>query len=99
MGVVIILLEVDIATTSFYIVPIATFGSFGDEYGHEMFSEKKGYSAISFFFQHRFLLKSMAVLCVLLSYAEVIHLVAFLSFDIGYDAVGAAWKAEKEKNS
>jgi hypothetical protein len=75
----------EIATTSIYIIPFAFIGCFADEIGHEKMSERTEPKALKLFFEHRFALKVAAVICTALGFAQIIHLVAFLCFDIAYE--------------
>ncbi|UCE74365.1 MAG: hypothetical protein JSV56_01315 [Methanomassiliicoccales archaeon] len=75
----------EIAITSIYIIPFAFIGCFADEIGHEKMSERTQPKSLKLFFEHRFALKIAAVICTVLGFAQVIHLVAFLCFDIAYD--------------
>ena len=92
----IVLLNVDIAMTSIYIIPVACIGAFGDEFGHEKVSQRETHKAITFFFQHRFFLKALSALCVVLSWARIIHFIGFLCFDLSYDVVAASWNSGKK---
>ncbi|UCF08890.1 MAG: hypothetical protein JSW28_04140 [Thermoplasmata archaeon] len=88
IGIIVLLVllgGLKIAATSIYIIPFAFIGCYADEIGHEKMSMRKGPRVLNLFFEHRFALKVAAVICTLLGYAELIHLVAFLCFDIAYD--------------
>lgn len=88
IGIIILLVllgSLVIATTSIYIIPFAFIGCYADEIGHEKMSSRNRPSPLKFFFEHRFALKVAAVICTLLGYALLIHLVAFICFDIAYD--------------
>ena len=96
MGVFVYYFNVDIATTSFYLIPMTGFGAYGDEFGHEKVS-KGGYpNAVYQFFEHRFLLKTVAAISVLVGFAEIIHLVGFLCWDLSYDAVAYFWDSREK---
>ncbi len=97
----VLLAGVEIAITSVYIVPIAAFGAFGDEFGHERISAKKEGDvpgSVVFFFKHRFLLKCMAILCVITGFAEIIHLAGFLCFDLAYDIIAYTWGPQTDND-
>lgn len=88
IGVIVLLVvlgSLTIATTSIYIIPFAFVGCYADEVGHEKMSSGNRPGLLKFFFEHRFALKVAAVVCTLLGFAELIHLVAFICFDIAYD--------------
>lgn len=74
-----------IQITTFYIIPVAAAGSFLDEFGHEHWNSKS--KSITFIFKHRFFLKIFAFFGVLLGFAQIIHFLGFLCFDIFYDIV------------
>lgn len=80
--------EIHIETTTYYIIPVAAAGSFLDEFGHEKW--KSNNKNITFIFEHRFFLKIFAFFGVVLGYAEIIHLIGFLCFDIFYDITETA---------
>jgi len=92
----VLLFSIDIAITSIYIIPLAAFGAFGDEYGHEYVSGRERNSSLTFFFDHRFLLKTVALICVVIGFAELIHFIGFLVWDISYDVVAVSWVDEVE---
>ena len=92
MSAFVILFNIDIATTSLYLIPLAAFGAFGDEFGHEKVSAASHSRGIRFFFEHRFLLKIIALISVLIDFAEPIHLLGFLCWDISYDVVAQTWE-------
>ena len=92
MSAFVILFNIDIATTSLYLIPLAAFGAFGDEFGHEKVSAASHSIVIRFFFEHRFLLKIIALISVLIDFAEPIHLLGFLCWDISYDVVAQTWE-------
>jgi len=79
-------IHIEVAT--FYIIPIAATGSFLDEFGHEHW--KSNNKSITFIFKHRFFLKTFAFFGVLLGFAQPIHFIGFLCFDIFYDLVDTA---------
>jgi hypothetical protein len=79
---------INIEMTTFYIIPVAAVGSFLDEFGHEHW--KSDNKSITFIFKHRFFLKTFAFFGVVLGFAQPIHLIGFLCFDIFYDLVDTA---------
>lgn len=79
---------INIEITTFYIIPVAAAGSFLDEFGHERWKSNK--KSITFIFKHRFFLKTFAFFGVILGFAQPIHLIGFLCFDIFYDLVNTA---------
>jgi len=81
---------INIEATTFYIIPIAATGSFLDEFGHEQWGNKK--KAVKFIFKHRFFLKTFAFIGVILGFAQAVHLIGFLCFDIFYDVIDNAYK-------
>ena len=97
IGVMVLLINFDIIDLSkklYYLIPLAFCGAFGDEFGHEKVTtniEKKN-KIITLFFKHRFALKTAAVVAVIISWAEIIHLIGFLCFDLGYEIVDYSWK-------
>jgi hypothetical protein len=78
----------NIEITTFYIIPVAAVGSFLDEFGHEHWKSNK--RSITFIFKHRFFLKTFAFFGVILGFAQPIHFIGFLCFDIFYDLVDTA---------
>ena len=97
IGVMVLLINfdiIDLSKKSYYLIPLAFCGAFGDEFGHEKVTtniEKKN-KIITLFFKHRFALKTAAVVAVIISWAEIIHLIGFLCFDLGYEIVDYSWK-------
>lgn len=81
---------INIEATTFYIIPVAATGSFLDEFGHERWRNNK--KVITFIFKHRFFLKTFAFFGVMLGFAQPIHLVGFLCFDIFYDLVETVYQ-------
>ena len=77
--------SLQIARTSIYIIPFAVAGAYLDEFGIERVRARETYKTIKPFFEHRPILKIAAVICTLLGFAEIIHLIAFFCFDIAYD--------------
>ncbi len=77
--------SLEIATTSIYIIPFALIGCYADEVGHETMSSRNRPRPLKYFFEHRFALKIAAVICTLLGFAMLVHLIAFICFDIAYD--------------
>ena len=71
-----------------YIIPVAATGSFLDEFGHEKYKHGK---ITVFMFEHRFFLKIFAFLGFILGFAQLVHLIGFLCFDIFYDLIDSAW--------
>ncbi len=95
MFIVLVLLLVlygglSIAMSSVYIIPLAFAGSYLDEFGHERTSGKEASKAIKWFFEHRFALKTAAVIGTVIGLAQPVHLIAFLCFDIAYDITASA---------
>lgn len=80
------IIQIDVAIV--YIIPVAATGSFLDEFGHEHW--KSNNKVITFIFKHRFFLKTFAFLGVILGFAQPIHFIGFLCFDIFYDLVDTA---------
>jgi hypothetical protein len=78
----------DIEVATFYIIPVAATGSFLDEFGHEQW--KSNSKSITFIFKHRFFLKTFAFFGVIVGFAQPIHFIGFLCFDIFYDLVDTA---------
>jgi hypothetical protein len=76
---------ITIEVTTFYIIPVAAAGSFLDEFGHDHWKSNK--KSITFIFKHRFFLKMFAFFGVILGFAQPIHFIGFLCFDIFYDLV------------
>jgi hypothetical protein len=79
---------INIEITTFYIIPVAAVGSFLDEFGHEHWKSNK--KSITFVFKHRFFLKTFAFFGVILGFAQPIHFIGFLCFDIFYDLIDTA---------
>jgi hypothetical protein len=79
---------INIEVATFYIIPVAATGSFLDEFGHERWKSNK--KSITFIFKHRFFLKTFAFFGVILGFAQPIHFIGFLCFDIFYDLVDTA---------
>ena len=79
---------ITIEVTTFYIIPVAAAGSFLDEFGHEHWKSNK--KSITFIFKHRFFLKTFAFFGVILGFAQPIHFIGFLCFDIFYDLIDTA---------
>lgn len=75
--------SIQVPTETFLIIPVAAAGSFLDEFGHDRW--KSGNKYISFFLEHRFFLKIFAFIGMLVGFAQFIHFLGFLSFDIAYD--------------
>lgn len=74
---------INLEVNTFYIIPVALIGSFIDEYGHTKCNYNK--KIVKFVFKHRFFLKIFAFFGFLLNFAQLVHLIGFLSFDIFYD--------------
>lgn len=83
---------INIEITTFYIIPVAAIGSFLDEFGHENWKSKK--RIINFLFNHRFFLKIFAFIGVVLGFAQTVHLIGFLCFDIFYDLIATAYQKD-----
>jgi hypothetical protein len=79
---------IHIEVVTFYIIPVAAAGSFLDEFGHERW--KSNNKSINFIFKHRFFLKTFAFFGVILGFAQPVHFIGFLCFDIFYDLINAA---------
>jgi hypothetical protein len=79
---------ITIEVTTFYIIPVAAAGSFLDEFGHDHWKSNK--KSITFIFKHRFFLKMFAFFGVILGFAQPIHFIGFLCFDIFYDLIDTA---------
>jgi hypothetical protein len=83
---------INIEVTTFYIIPVAAAGSFLDEFGHERWKSNK--KSITFIFKHRVFLKTFAFFGVIIGFAQPIHFIGFLCFDIFYDLVDTAGRYE-----
>jgi hypothetical protein len=97
IGIVVILVfagSLEIAPTSIYIIPFAFVGCFADEVGHERMSGRAQSRIFKSFFEHRFALKVTAVICTAIGFAQIIHLISFLCFDIVYDITAFFLKCE-----
>jgi len=81
---------INIEVTTFYIIPVAAAGSFLDEFGHERWGDNK--KVVTFIFKHRFFLKMFAFFGVVVGFAQPIHLIGFLCFDIFYDLIETAYR-------
>lgn len=82
---------ITVEVTTFYIIPVAAMGSFLDEFGHDKCKNGK---ITKFVFKHRFFLKIFAFLGFILGFAQPVHLIGFLCFDIFYDFVDMAWQQD-----
>jgi len=85
----ILVFKVPVAITSYYLIPMAAAGNWLDESFHERTAGKGGLEP---FFEHRPVLKIVALIAVLIGFAEWIHLAGLLAFDISYDAIALMWK-------
>jgi hypothetical protein len=85
----ILVFRVPIAITSFFLIPMAAAGNWLDEFTHERTAGKGG---LEHFFEHRPVLKIIALFAVLIGFAEWIHLAGLLAFDISYDYIAMVWK-------
>ncbi len=83
---------INIEVTTFYIIPVAAIGSYLDEFGHEKWKSNK--RSITFLFKHRFFLKVFAFIGVVAGFAQPIHFIGFLCFDIFYDLVATAYQKD-----
>ncbi len=81
---------INIEATTFYIIPVAAIGSFLDEFGHERWGDKN--KVVTFIFKHRFFLKTFAFIGLILGFAQPVHLIGFLCFDIFYDVIETAYQ-------
>jgi hypothetical protein len=88
VSIAFVLRVIDIQGSTFYIIPVAATGSFLDEFGHERYKSNK--KSVTFIFKHRFFLKAFAFFGVIFGFAQPIHFIGFLCFDIFYDLVGTA---------
>jgi hypothetical protein len=79
---------IHIDVTTVYIIPVAATGSFLDEFGHEHWNSDN--RSITFVFKHRFFLKTFAFFGMILGFAQPIHFIGFLCFDIFYDLIDTA---------
>jgi hypothetical protein len=98
IGIIIFLFlisSLEIAVTSIYIIPFAFIGCYADEVGHEKMSQRTQPKSLVLFFEHRFALKVTAVICTALGFAQIIHLIAFLCFDIAYDITASFLSCER----
>jgi hypothetical protein len=86
VSIAFVLRVIDIQGSTFYIIPVAATGSFLDEFGHERYKSNK--KSVTFIFKHRFFLKAFAFFGVIFGFAQPIHFIGFLCFDIFYDLVG-----------
>jgi len=82
--------DMEFSREPFYLIPMALVGSFLDEHIHEKTATKQ--DAVHTFFDHRPLLKITALVATIIGFAELVHLVGFLFFDLLYDTVGFFWK-------
>jgi len=87
--VIFLLKIISVEISTFYIIPVAATGSFLDEFGHERWGAKN--KIITFIFKHRFFLKIFAFVGVVAGFAQPIHLIGFLCFDIFYDLTEASF--------
>ncbi len=87
--------NIEIETTTIYLIPLAAIGAYGDEFGHEKVSAGSYPDLVFQFFEHRFLLKTVALISVIIGFAGWIHLLGFLCWDISYDVVSLNWKQGK----
>lgn len=90
ISIAFVLQIINIEATTFYIIPVAATGSFMDEFGHERWRNNK--KVVTFIFKHRFFLKTFAFFGVILGFAQPIHFIGFLCFDIFYDLVETAYR-------
>ncbi len=81
--------QVPIAITSYYLIPMAAAGNWLDEFSHERTAGKGLPGSV---FQHRPILKVVGLMAVLIGFAEWIHLGGLLAFDISYDAIALTWR-------
>jgi len=86
---------ITIEINTYYIIPVATIGSFLDEFGHERYV--KNNKIVNFIFKHRFFLKIFAFFGVLAGFAQPVHLIGFLCFDIFYDLIGTSYELDSIK--
>lgn len=85
---------IHVELTTFIIIPVAATGSFLDEFVHERWQSNNW--IITFIFKHRFFLKVFALLGVLVEFAQPIHFIGFLCFDIFYDIIGTAYRYDNK---
>ena len=83
---------INIEINTYYIIPVAAIGSFLDEFGHERYVNNN--EIVKFIFKHRFFLKIFAFFGVLAGFAQPIHLIGFLCFDIFYDLIGTSYELD-----
>ena len=93
--IAILLQIINMNLNTFYIIPVAAVGSFLDEFGHERWKSDK--KSITFIFKHRFFLKIFAFFGVIFGFAQVIHLIGFLCFDIFYDLIETSYQHDKKR--
>ncbi len=89
-------LRPDTPMSSYLLIPMAAAGNLADEWTHDRF-EKGESRALARFFHHRPVLKCVALLAVVVHFAEWIHLVGFLCFDLAYDLVAVLWTGAEGK--
>jgi len=86
----ILLFDVEIATTSYYLVPMAAVGNYLDEFAHDRTAGTGGRAER--YMEHRPILKVVGLIAVLIGFAEWIHLAGLLAFDLSYDLIAVVWK-------
>jgi len=87
------LLGGEISRESMFIAPVAFAGSFSDEYIHEKTPGTMG--RVHDVFEHRPALKAAAFVCTAIGWAEWVHFVGFICFDIAYDLVAWLWRDKR----
>lgn len=96
MAVFVLAFDIGIAATSYTLIPVAALAGAGDEIGHERTWGGARSRRIRWIFDHRPLLKVVAVISVLIGFADPIHLAGFLCWDLSYDAVAFLWGWDKK---
>lgn len=86
----VVALRIDIALTSYYLIPMAAAGNYLDEFLHERIPASHGPPGR--FAEHRPVLKIVALTAVLAGFAGWIHLAGFLAFDLAYDGIAHLWR-------
>lgn len=85
----VLVFQVSIAMTSYYLIPMAAAGNWLDEFSHERTAGKGLPGRV---FEHRPILKMVGLIAVLVGFAEWIHFGGLLAFDVSYDAIAMVWR-------
>lgn len=73
------------STPVFWLLLILTLVVILDEFTHEKFAQKRGFSI---FFRFRMFLKIAVIILFLVNFLSLTHLLGFLLFDLSYDLLG-----------